>query len=160
MKAGDIGRSVFAFVKDPRRMGRLGLYIVLAFITFIFALQMTAPYDRAIHKGIEAVSESFDITYKDIDRGWVPGRVYINLLQIRTRPTKADEQPLIFTFNRVKVDVGLLALLGKNVSIDLDAEIGAGRSKTASPRSTGRSSRRVSTCRARATACSAMARRS
>ena len=130
MKAADVarsvGRSIFAFVKDPRRMARLGGYIVLSLVTFLFALQATAPYDRALKKGIEAASDIFDITYKDIERGWLPGRVYINNLQIRTRTTKPDEVPLLFTFNRVKLDVGLLALIGKNVSINLDAEIAAG----------------------------------
>ncbi len=105
---------------------RLGGYIVVALVTFLFALQLTAPYDRALKKGIEAASDSFDITYKDVERGWLPGRVYINNLQIRTRTTKPDEVPLLFTFNRVKIDVGLLALIGKNVSINIDAEIASG----------------------------------
>ncbi len=131
MKAADVAssvaRSVFAFIKDPRRMARLGAYIVLALVTFLFALQATAPYDRALKKGIEAMSSSFDITYEaPVERGWVPGRIYINNLQIRTRPTKPGETPLLFTFNRVKLDVGLLALISKNVSINIDAEIATG----------------------------------
>ena len=100
---------------------------LLALVVFVFALQLTFPYDRLKDKAIEALSSSYDVTIGGVERGIVPGRVYFKAVTLRTRPTKPDEKVTTFFLEKVEVDLGLLALLGMNASINLDMKIGAGR---------------------------------
>jgi type II secretion system protein N len=99
---------------------------LVGIITFVFAVQMTLPIERAKETLIERFAPSYDITIGSVERGWVPGRVYLNAVAIRSRPTTPGELPTTIYIERLKGDVGLLALLGSTLSIDFDAKIGAG----------------------------------
>ena len=102
---------------------------VLALVVFVFALQLTFPFERVKDKAVEALASSYDIQIREVERGIIPGRVYFNDVTLRTRPTKPDEVVTTFFIKRLKVDAGLLALIGMNASVDLDAEIGVGHLK-------------------------------
>ncbi len=99
---------------------------VLALVVFVFALQMSLPFDRAKDKLIEALSPNYDVTIGSVERGFIPGRVYLNAVSIRTRPKPDDPVVTTFYIERFKGDLGLLALVGGNLSLDLDAKIGNG----------------------------------
>ena len=63
-----------------------------ALVMFVFALQLTFPYERVkdkVDRG--AVAEKYDVPIGDVERGWMPGRVYFKAVSVRTRPTKPDE---------------------------------------------------------------------
>ncbi len=101
-------------------MGALGL------IVLVFALQMTLPYERAKDKLIEALSPRYDVTVGSVERGIVPGRVYFHAVSLRTRPTADDPTVATLYIDRLEGDLGLLALIAGNLSLDVDAKLGNG----------------------------------
>ncbi|HEX5063794.1 MAG TPA: type II secretion system protein GspN [Kofleriaceae bacterium] len=107
-----------------RKILRYVGFSLFAIIVFVFALQLTFPYNRVKDKVIEAMSEKYDVTISSVERGWMPGRVYFHGFSIRTRQTKPDETINQFYIDTLEVDVGILALLGGNISVDFDAKIG------------------------------------
>lgn len=118
------------------RLGRRGTLVlryvgivVLALVVFVLALQATFPYERVKDRAIEALSGSYDVSIGGVERGWKPGRVYFKAVTLRTRPTKPEETVSTFFIEKLEVDLGILAVLGMNLSVDLDAKIGAGHIK-------------------------------
>ncbi len=107
-----------------RKILRYVGYVFFALIVFVFALQMTFPYDRVKDKIIEAMSEKYDVTIGSVERGWMPGRVYFHNFSIRTRQTKPEETVTQFFINTLEVDVGVLSMLGGNIAVDFDATLG------------------------------------
>jgi len=108
------------------RMRRILRYVAIALvgpITFVFALQMTLPVERAKDKLIEALSPSYDVSIGSVERGFMPGRIYLHSVSLRTRPSKPDEQPTTLFIDRLEVDLGLFAVLRGNLSIDFDARL-------------------------------------
>jgi len=119
-----------------QRLGRRGMLVlryvaigVIALFAFTLALQATFPYDRMKDKIIESLSSQYDVTIGSVERGWKPGRVYFKAVTLRTRVTKPDETATTIFVEKLEVDMGLLALIGMNISVDLDAKIGAGHIK-------------------------------
>lgn len=112
-----------------RKLLRIAGFIVLALVSFVFAFQLTFPFDRVKDKVIEALSEKYEVNIGDVERGIIPGRVYFKAFSLRTRPTKAGEVATTFYMERLGIDVGLLALLRGAVSVKLDAKIGSGHIK-------------------------------
>ncbi|MEP6865685.1 MAG: type II secretion system protein GspN, partial [Deltaproteobacteria bacterium] len=119
-----------------QRLGRRGTLVVryvaivvVALFAFTLALQATFPYDRMKDKLIESMSGQYDVTIGGVERGWKPGRVYFKAVSLRTRATIPGETPTTFFIDKLEVDLGLLSLIGMNISVDLDAKIGAGRIK-------------------------------
>lgn len=119
-----------------QRLGRRGTLVVryvaivvIALFAFTLALQATFPYDRMKDKLIESMSGQYDVTIGAVERGWKPGRVYFRAVSLRTRVTTPGETPTTFFIDKLEVDLGLLSLIGMNISVDLDAKIGAGRIK-------------------------------
>lgn len=100
-------------------------FVVLALVVFVFALQLTFPYERVKDKVIDALSEKYDVTISDVERGWIPGRLYFNHMLLKTRPGK-DETPSALSIDRLEVDLGLFALIKGTASVNIDAKIGAG----------------------------------
>ena len=101
---------------QPRSVGaRLALryvgFVVLGLVTFVFALQLTFPYDRVKDKLVEALSDKYEVTIGGVERGFMPGRMYFNDVTLRTRPTKSDEIVTTFFIEKLEVDLGILALL-------------------------------------------------
>jgi type II secretion system protein N len=109
-------------VADVTRLVRYACFGAIGLVVLVFALQMTLPYERAKDKLIEALSPRYDVTVGSVERGIMPGRVYFNAVSIRSR----DAVPSMFYIDRLEGDVGLFALLGGNLSLDLDAKIGSG----------------------------------
>src|SRR6185312_16462621 len=99
---------------------------VFSLIVFVFALQLSFPYNRIKDKLFEQLADKYDIQIGDVERGIMPGRVYFNDVNIRTRPTKPDEPVTTMLIKRLEVDVGILPLLSKTIRVDIDAKIGTG----------------------------------
>ncbi len=112
-----------------RTATRIAGIVVVALIVFVFALQMTFPYDRVRAKIEEALAEKYDVTIGGVDRGFWPGRVYFNAVSLRTRATQPGEPVTTFYIEKLEVDMGIFALIRGVASIDLDAKIGAGHIK-------------------------------
>jgi type II secretion system protein N len=110
-----------------RKILRYIAYVVFAIIVFVFALQLTFPYGRVGDKVIESMSEKYEVTISSVERGWMPGRVYFNSVSIRPRPTKPGENPTPFFIKRLEIDLGVLALIGGKISVDIDATLGDNR---------------------------------
>jgi len=109
-----------------RKVLRYAGISVFGLVVFVFALQMSLPVDRARDKLIEALSPQFDITIGSIERGFIPGRIYIKSFALRTRPTKPEEPVTTLFIDKLRVDVGLMALVGGKLVVDAEAKIGPG----------------------------------
>lgn len=109
-----------------RKILRWGGLVVFALLVFVFALQMTFPYDRAKDKLIEAMSEKYEVTIGAVERGWMPGRVYFKAFSMRTRPTNPEETVTTFYIDKLEVDLGIMPLVGGNIDVDFAAQIGKG----------------------------------
>jgi type II secretion system protein N len=101
-------------------------FLLLALVTFVFALQLTFPYHRVKDRIVDALSTKYDVTIGDVERGIVPGRVYFKAVTLRTRPTKAEEIPSVLYIEKLEVDMGILALLSSTAKINIDAKIATG----------------------------------
>lgn len=112
-----------------RKLLRYVGFVVLALVSFVFAFQLTFPFERVKAKVIEALSEKYEVNIGDVERGLIPGRLYFKAFSLRTRPTKSGEVATTFYIDRLGVDLGLLALLRGAVSVGLDAKIGQGHIK-------------------------------
>lgn len=113
------------------RLGRRGTIIlryvgivVFALVVFTFALQATFPYERVKDRAIEALSGSYEVTIGGVDRGIIPGNVTFTDVTLRSRVTKPGEVPIVLVIKSVEVKLGLLAVLGRNLSTNLDLKIG------------------------------------
>jgi type II secretion system protein N len=109
-----------------RKAARIAGYIFLALFAFVLALQLTFPYGRVKAKLEEALAEKYQVTIGEVERGWVPGRVYFNSVSLQTRPAKAEDPVSTIYIDRLEVDLDLLPLLRGAASVNLDAGIGAG----------------------------------
>ncbi len=112
-----------------RKLARYVGIAVLGVVTFIFAFQLTFPFDRVKDKVIEALSEKYEVTIGDVERGIIPGRMYFKAVSLRTRPTKVGGVVTTFYIEQLEIDLGLFALLHGTVAIKLDAKIGPGHIK-------------------------------
>ena len=111
------------------RTRKIVRYVGLGFfalVVFVFALQMTFPYKRVKDKLVEALSEKYEVTIGSVDRGFMPGRVYFKAVTLRTRPSKPEEVVTTFFIKQLELDAGVLSLLGGTISMDMEAQIGAG----------------------------------
>lgn len=107
-----------------RRVLRYVGYALLAIVTFVFALQLTFPYDRVKDKIIESLSSKYDVTILEVERSIIPGKMYFKSIALRTRPAKSDDPVTVFNIKELEVNVGLLPLIGGTASVDIDATIG------------------------------------
>jgi len=112
-----------------RKVVRYLGFAVVGVVAFVFALQITFPFDRVKDKVVEALSEKYEVNIGSVDGGWLPGRVYFKAVSLRTRPTKADEVATTFYMEQLQVDIGLFALLRGAAVVKLDATIGPGHLK-------------------------------
>jgi type II secretion system protein N len=102
-------------------------YPALAMASFVFALHFTFPYERVKERAIDAMSKEFDVGIAELGPGWLPGRISIQGLSLTTRPKRIDEKARTLFIERIDVALGLLALITKTVSVDVDATVGGGR---------------------------------
>ncbi len=101
-------------------------YVALGLVSFVFALQMTFPYSRVKDRIAEALSAKYDVVIGGVERGFMPGKMILNNVSLKSRPTQPNQTPTLFYLKRVSVDLGVLALLSKKAVIDVEAEIGNG----------------------------------
>ncbi len=109
-----------------RKVVRIVGYILLALVSFVLALQLTFPYDRVKAKLEEALAAKYQVTIGEVERGWVPGRVYFNSVSLQTRPAKPDDPVSAMYIDRLEVDVDFLPFLRGAASVNLEAAIGPG----------------------------------
>lgn len=109
-----------------RKAARYVVIGVFALVVFVFALQMSFPYDRVKDKLVDVLSSQYDVTIGDVERGWIPGRVYFKAVTLRTRAAKSDEQVTTFYIEKLEIDLGLLALLRGTAAVSIDAKIASG----------------------------------
>lgn len=112
-----------------RKVARYGGFALVGLITFIFAFQLTFPFARVKDKVIELLSDKYDVTIGDVERGILPGRMYFKAVSLRTRPSAPDDTPTTFYIEQLEVNLGLFALLRGTASVKLDAKIGQGHIK-------------------------------
>jgi type II secretion system protein N len=111
------------------RVRKILRYVGIGFfavVVFIFAFQLSFPYNRVKDRVVDALSDKYDVTIGDVERGFIPGRVYFNDVNIRTRPTKPGDPVTTMLIKRLEVDVGILPLLHGTLRVYVDAKIGTG----------------------------------
>ncbi len=101
-------------------------YVALGLVAFVFALQMTFPYSRVKDRVQEALSAKYDVIIGGVDRGLMPGKMILTNVSLKTRPTQPNQLPTLFYIKEISIDLGVLALFGKTLSVDVEATIGAG----------------------------------
>jgi len=99
---------------------------VFAVVVFVFALQMTFPYDRVKDKLVESLADKYEVTVMEVSRGILPGRVTFKAVSLASRPSKPDEAVTKFFIKQLDIKPSLLSLIGGTISVDIDAQIGAG----------------------------------
>jgi type II secretion system protein N len=102
---------------------------LFALVTFVIALQLTFPYDRVKDKIVDALADKYEVTVGGVDRGIMPGRVYFTAVTLRSRPTSPQDTVTTFFIKKLELDAGILSLLGGTLSMDMNAQIGAGTLK-------------------------------
>ncbi|HSR98788.1 MAG TPA: type II secretion system protein GspN [Kofleriaceae bacterium] len=112
-----------------RKIARYAGFALVGLVTFVFAFQLTFPFARVKDKIIDVLSDKYDVTIGDVDRGILPGRMYFKAVSLRTRPTSADEIATTFYIEQLEVNLGLFALLRGTASVKIDAKIGPGHIK-------------------------------
>jgi type II secretion system protein N len=110
--------------EQERWAKRLG-YPALALVTFVMGVHFMFPYDRVKQTVIDRLSGSYDVEIDELGPGWWPGRYRVEGLTLISRP-KEGEKPRRLRVDRIDVNIGLFALIGKKLSVDLDAELGDG----------------------------------
>jgi len=115
--------------RKTRLLLRIVTFFLLAVVTFVFALQLTFPYNRVKDKIVEALSTKYDVTIGSVERSVIPGRVYFKAVTLRTRPTKADETASTLYIEKLEVDLGILALVKGAAKVRIDATIASGHLK-------------------------------
>lgn len=124
---------------------RIAGFVVFGFLAFVFALQLTFPYHRVKDQVEHALADKYDVSIGGVERGIIPGRMYLTSVRLVTRPSPADQarvdaiadkeerekqQAQIVSslfIKRLEVDVGFLPLLRGVIAVKLDAEVGSGR---------------------------------
>jgi type II secretion system protein N len=109
-----------------RKLLAIAGYVALALVTFVLALQLTFPYDRVKARIEHELAAKYVVTIGDVERGWVPGRVYFHSVALQTRPEKVGDPISTLYLDRVMIDVGLLPLLRSTAAVRFEAQIGPG----------------------------------
>jgi len=111
------------------RVRKILRYVAIGFfalVVFVFAFQLSFPYTRVKERLVDSLSDKYDVTIGDVERGFIPGRVYFNDVNIRTRPASPSEPVTTMLIKRLEVDVGILPLLHGTLRVYVDAKIGTG----------------------------------
>jgi type II secretion system protein N len=111
--------------KHKRVLRWLG-YVFLALFVFSFTLQLTFPYERVKDKLIEVLSEKYEVQIASVEPTFLPGGMVLESILLKSRPTQPDEEPTVILLDRLRIDVGLFALLIGRASVDLVADMGDG----------------------------------
>jgi type II secretion system protein N len=122
----------FELTRRQQRILRRAGYPLLALITFVTAVFYSFPYERLKDKLIAALSSKYEVSIADARPTLIPGGMVLERVSLTPRPDPGDdeepgeEKPVPLVFDRVELDVGLLALLTGRVHMDVEAEVGGG----------------------------------
>ncbi|TMQ11835.1 MAG: type II secretion system protein GspN, partial [Deltaproteobacteria bacterium] len=119
---GNLGRHLG--VRTRKVVRYLG-FAVVGVLTFVFALQLTFPFDRVKDRLIEQLSDKYDVSIGGVERGIIPGRMYFKAVSVRTRPTKAGDVATTTYLDQLEVDLkigpghltGRFAQSGEGISV-------------------------------------------
>jgi type II secretion system protein N len=114
---------------SPRalKIARIAGYVLLGFVTFLYALHYTFPYERIQDKVVEALASKYDVKIGGVERSrFVPGRFALTSVRLQSRPSVAGQPVTTMFFERIEVDVAFLPLLGGKAEIGLDVSTGNG----------------------------------
>jgi type II secretion system protein N len=112
-----------------RKIARYVGFVLVGLVTFVFAFQLTFPFQRVKDKVIDLLSDKYDVTIGDVEGGLIPGRMYFKAVSLRTRATSSDDISTTFYIEKLEVDIGLFALLRGTAAVKIDAKIGSGHIK-------------------------------
>lgn len=112
--------------QKQKRILRWAGYPLLALVVFSFTLQLSFPYERLKDRLVEVASERYDVQIASIEPTFLPGGVILENILLKTRPSAPDEEPTALLIDRLRVELGLLALLRGRADVDFEADIGEG----------------------------------
>jgi type II secretion system protein N len=101
-------------------------YPALSLVVFVMTVHLYFPYERVKDRLAAALASEYDVSIESVSPGLFPGRLRIKGVTLTTRPTSDGVKPVTLLIDHVDVNIGLLALLGKKVSIGIDAVLGDG----------------------------------
>src|SRR5262245_22735100 len=102
-----------------RKIVRYGGFALTGVIVFVFALQMTFPYNRVKDRVIDGLQDKYDVTIGDVERGFWPGRFYLKAVSLRTRQTKPEDTVTTFYIEKLEINAGIMAaLFGQSISVN------------------------------------------
>lgn len=111
--------------RQKRMLQWLG-YPLLALVVFVFAVQISFPYERLQTKLIEMLREQYDVSIVEVGPTFLPGGLVLETVVLQTRPTQPDEEVTTVLIDELRVDISLLGLLLGRADVDVTAEIGGG----------------------------------
>lgn len=112
--------------KRSQLLLRIAGYIALGLVSFLFALQMTFPYSRVKDRVAEALSAKYDVVIGSVERGWLPGKMILKNVSLKTRPTQPNQTPNLLYIKQISLDLSVLALASMKTVLDIEATIGTG----------------------------------
>lgn len=101
-------------------------YLLVAVVSFAFALQATFPYGRVKDRIVSELSKRYDVVIGGVERSLVPGRMILTNVSLKTRPTQPNQTPTLLYLRRLELDLALLPLLSKKAKLGIEATIGDG----------------------------------
>ncbi len=102
-------------------------YVLLGLVSLLFFLQMTFPYVRVKDRMVDALSSKYEVSVGAVRRGWMPGKMIMEKVTLRSRQDKADDVQSTMFFPRLVIDVGILGLVRSIASVDVDVEMPGGK---------------------------------
>lgn len=117
--------AVVRALRDKPVLRYLG-YLVLAVVSFGFALQATFPYGRVKDRIVSELSKRYDVVIGGVERSLVPGRMTLTNVSLKSRPTQPNQTPTLLYLRRLELDLALLPLLSKKAKLGIEATIGDG----------------------------------
>ncbi len=101
-------------------------YLLVAVVSFAFALQATFPYGRVKDRIVSELSKRYDVVIGGVERSLIPGRMTLTNVSLKTRPTQPNQTPTLLYLRRLELDLALLPLLSKKAKLGIEATIGDG----------------------------------
>lgn len=102
-------------------------FVLLGVVSLLFFLQMTFPYARVKDRMVDSLSNKYEVSVGAVRRGWLPGKMIMEKVTLRSRQVKADDVQSTMFFPRVEIDVGVLGLVRGVAGVDVDVEMPGGK---------------------------------
>ncbi|MBP9085529.1 MAG: type II secretion system protein GspN [Kofleriaceae bacterium] len=102
-------------------------FVVLGLLSLLLFLQMTFPYARVKDRLVDGLSNKYEVSVGAVRRGWLPGKMIMEKVTLRSRLVKADDVQTTMFFPRLEIDVGVLGLVRGVAGVDVDVEMPGGK---------------------------------